>query len=100
MPDGTNLTRDGTPWEPLYLDAIDMDKCIGCGRCFKVCDRNVMAMMGVDEDGGLIEPDDDEAERMVMTIAAKGACIGCNACARVCGSGAMTHVTAAQASAL
>lgn len=66
----------------------------------QVCDRNVMAMMGVNEDDELIEPDDDEAERMVMTIAAKGACIGCNACARVCGSGAMTHVTAAQASAL
>ena len=99
MPDGTHLTRDGTPWVPLYLDAIAMETCIGCGRCFKVCDRGVLAMMGVDEDGELIEPDDDDAERMVMTVAATGACIGCNACARVCGSGAMTHVTAAEAMA-
>jgi ferredoxin len=31
------LTRDGTPWEPMFLEAIDPESCIGCGRCFKVC---------------------------------------------------------------
>ena len=95
MSTGMSLTRDGTPWQPQYLDAIDAGTCIGCGRCFKVCDRGVLAMMGLDEDGELLEPDDDDVERMVMTVAAKGGCIGCNACARVCGSGAMTHVAAA-----
>ena len=28
-------TRDGTPWEPSYLVAIDGEKCIGCGRCYQ-----------------------------------------------------------------
>lgn len=91
------LTRDGTPWEPMYLDAIDAETCIGCGRCFKVCAQNVLKMMGVDEDDNLVEADDDDAEHMVMTIGAKGACIGCGACARVCGAKALTHVSATQA---
>lgn len=89
------LTRDGTPWRPEYIEAIDAEQCIGCGRCFKVCGQNVLAMMGVDEDGELVDPEDDEVERMVMTIANKGLCMGCGACARVCGKNAQTHVAAA-----
>lgn len=91
------VTRDGTPWEPLYLDAIDPEVCIGCGRCFKVCTRGVMTMMGMTEDGDLVEADDDEVERMVMTIADKGKCIGCQACAQVCGAKAQIHVPASAA---
>lgn len=91
------LTRDGTPWEPKYLDAIDPELCIGCGRCFKVCAQNVMKMMGMTEDDDLVEPDDDDAERMVMTVDAKGNCVGCGACAQVCGTKAQTHVSAAAA---
>ena len=36
-------TRDGTPWEPAYLTAIDGERCIGCGRCYKVCARECPA---------------------------------------------------------
>ena len=91
------LTRDGTPWEPMFLEAIDPESCIGCGRCFKVCAQGVLTMMGVTEDDELVAADDDDAERMVMTIGAKGACIGCGACARVCGTKAQTHIAASKA---
>lgn len=92
-------TRDGTPWEPAYLVAIDGGRCIGCGRCFKVCARGVMRLMGVDEDGELVacasdEDDDEEFERKVMVLAAAGNCIGCGACGRVCTKACQTHQTA------
>lgn len=94
------LTRDGTPWMPSYLISIDGKTCIGCGRCFKVCDRDVMHMYGVDEDGEVLgkvtEDDDDdfdgELNRKIMVVDNAGACIGCNACARVCPKGCQEHV--------
>ena len=63
------LTRDGRSWDPQYLVAIDADVCIGCGRCFKVCGRGVMTLRGIDEDGALVDLDDDEeVERKVMAF--------------------------------
>ena len=87
-------TRDGSPWVPKYLSAISTELCIGCGRCFKVCAQSVMKLMGVSEDGDLIDPADDEdgdIEKTVMTVANGGACIGCGACLAVCGTKAQTH---------
>ncbi|MGO9769566.1 MAG: 4Fe-4S binding protein, partial [Roseiarcus sp.] len=43
------VTRDGSVWTPAYLASIDAAKCIGCGRCFKVCSREVMHLHGVDD---------------------------------------------------
>ncbi len=86
------LTRDGSAWEPRFLDAISAKDCIGCGRCFKVCGQDVLKMMGMTEDDELVEADDDDSERMIMTLAAAGACNGCGACARVCGSKAMSFI--------
>jgi Nif-specific ferredoxin III len=94
MAGSSNVTRDGTAWEPQYIEAIDPEKCIGCGRCYKVCGRGVLKMMGIDEDGGLIPADDDDSERMVMTIGDQGKCIGCQSCAQVCGKSAQTFVAA------
>ena len=92
----TLRTRDGTPWTPAYAEAIDQVRCIGCGRCFKVCGQGVLKMMGVDEDGNLIVADDEDAERMIMTLDKEGNCIGCGACARVCGKNANRHVAAGE----
>ncbi len=94
MPSET-LTRDGRPYVPTYLDAIDAGKCIGCGRCFKVCSRGVMTLRGVDEDGAFVDDDEDEdeIERRVMVLADPGACIGCGACARVCSSRCQSHTS-------
>jgi Nif-specific ferredoxin III len=87
-----STTRDGRPWVPQYLLAIDAKVCIGCGRCFKVCGRDVMTLKGVSEEGELVPLDDDEeVEKKVMTMNDVGACIGCGACARVCPTNCQTH---------
>lgn len=58
-------TRDGRNWRPDYLVSIDPKKCIGCGRCYKVCGREVMTLKGLCEDGEIIDLDeeDDELEK-------------------------------------
>lgn len=94
----TAVTRDGTVYTPEFLVGIDGDLCIGCGRCYRVCGRDVMTLNGVDEDGDLIDldddDDDDEFERKVMVLARAGACIGCGACGRVCPKNCQTHAPA------
>jgi len=93
----SNATRDGRDWRPDYLIAIDAGKCIGCGRCYKVCGREVMTLKGLNEDGALVELDDDEddeVEKKIMVMIVEGACIGCGACARVCPTNCQTHAPA------
>ena len=90
--------RDGREWQPEYLTAIDKDKCIGCGRCYKVCGREVMTLNGINDDGEFVpmdDPDIDECEKQVMVMADTGACVGCGACARVCPANCQTHEAAA-----
>ena len=92
------LTRGGRAWTPEYLVAIDPDACIGCGRCFKVCGRNVMTLRGLNEDGELVEDEDEDEDdivKRVMAMAETDACIGCGACARVCPTNCQTHEKAA-----
>ncbi|ABD89978.1 ferredoxin III, nif-specific [Rhodopseudomonas palustris] len=96
-------TRDGQAWEPTYITAIDGTKCIGCGRCHKVCSRDVMHLMGVNEDGELVgcslendDDDDEEFVRKVMVLDKAGNCIGCSACNRVCPKDCQTHVKASE----
>jgi len=89
-------TRDGRSWQPEYLLKIDGGTCIGCGRCFKVCGRDVMTLKGRNSDGELVALDDDEdddVEKKVMAMVDAGACIGCGACARVCPTNCQTHGT-------
>jgi Nif-specific ferredoxin III len=87
-------TRDGRAWHPSYLLEIDIVKCVGCGRCFKVCGRGVLELRGVTEDGAVVAlggEDEDELERKVMAVADGGACVGCGACGRVCARSCQTY---------
>ncbi|MCK8784991.1 ferredoxin III, nif-specific [Roseomonas sp. NAR14] len=85
------VTRDGRAWQAQYLLSIDDKTCIGCGRCYKVCGRGVMTLRGVNEDGEIVDLDEDDIERKVMAMDDAGACIGCGACARVCPANCQKH---------
>lgn len=88
----TGLTLGGKNWIPQFVQKIAQDRCIGCGRCFKVCGRNVLNLRALNEDGEFVDnEDDDEIERKVMTIANADNCIGCQACSRVCPKNCYTH---------
>jgi Nif-specific ferredoxin III len=92
----TSVTRDGRDWVPDYLQAIDAKTCIGCGRCYKVCSRDVMILRGMTDEGEFVDlqdedDDDGDIERKVMVITDAGACIGCAACYRVCPTNCQTH---------
>ena len=98
----TGLTRGGASWTPAFVVALNQKNCIGCGRCYKVCPRNVFELIEreIDEDD---ESDDDYADGfdddvvMVMTIADAMDCIGCGACTRVCPKDCHTHASSAVA---
>ncbi|MBI5406435.1 MAG: ferredoxin III, nif-specific [Nitrospirae bacterium] len=89
----TGITQGGKVWFPQFVQSIDTSKCIGCGRCFRVCGRDVMRLVAVDEDGTLIEieDEDEECEKKVMTLPHPENCIGCEACFRVCPKQCYTH---------
>jgi Nif-specific ferredoxin III len=91
-------TRGGQEYTPEFLMAINAEKCIGCGRCFRVCGREVMTLHGLTEDGDLVRPGTDEYDdvedeliKSVMKLIAPEKCIGCGACARVCPSDCQSH---------
>ncbi|MCC8999429.1 MAG: ferredoxin III, nif-specific [Candidatus Contendobacter sp.] len=91
----TGLTRGGTPWVAQFVTALDEGKCIGCGRCFKVCPRDVLTIVqravddvDLDDDD---DDDDDDSDNSFMTLANAMDCIGCEACSRVCPKACFTH---------
>jgi len=89
----TGLTLGQKSWTPKFVESINQDKCIGCGRCFKVCGRDVLLLQALDEDGEFVDQDDEDAEfeRKVMTIINDSNCIGCEACSRVCPKNCYIH---------
>lgn len=91
-------TRGGAEYVPEFLMAINAEKCIGCGRCYKVCGRDVMTLHGVTDEGLIVAPGteeyeeyEDEIVKSVMTMIHPENCIGCGACNRVCPSDCQTH---------
>lgn len=86
----TGRTRGGAEWTPEFVTELDAKKCIGCGRCYKVCPRDVFTLV---ERAEMVEDDDfyDDDEMMVMTISDGLDCIGCKACSAVCPKQCHTH---------
>ena len=73
----TAQTKGGGDWTPTFIEAIDPEKCIGCGRSYKVCSRSVLGP----ED---LEDEETESVRMIMTIVDDSKCIGCASCGVTC----------------
>ena len=81
MPFLTGLTKGKTEWTPTFIDSIAPEKCIGCGRCYKVCPRSVLDLVERELED---DDDSDDDNMMVMSIANANDCIGCGSCGRVC----------------
>ncbi len=93
----TGLTRGGTQWVPSFITELNQNNCIGCGRCYKVCPRDVFELIDRDDldldDDDDFDDDFDEAPGMVMNLADINDCIGCEACSRVCPKKCLSHET-------
>jgi Nif-specific ferredoxin III len=89
----TALTRGGTPWTPQFVEAIDPKVCIGCGRCFKVCPRDVLTLQDRGDDEVDDDWDDEDAKAM-MVVKDPMDCIGCGACGRTCPKGCFSFLAA------
>lgn len=101
----TGLTRGGDQYIPAFVIGIEQASCIGCGRCLKVCSRNVFDLVARDEVEGLDAVEDDDEDdaygdgdegfsddtAMVMSLRNAMDCIGCGACARICPKKCFTH---------
>lgn len=94
----TGVTRGGEAWEPAFITDLNQSNCIGCGRCFKTCPRDVFELVDRDDldlaDDLDDDDDDDEFDddaTMVMSLKNVMDCIGCEACSRVCPKKCMTH---------
>jgi Nif-specific ferredoxin III len=87
------VTRGGTPWTPQFVEAIDPKICIGCGRCFKVCPRDVLTLQDRGDDEVDDDWDDEDAKAM-MIVKDPMDCIGCGACGRTCPKGSFSFVAA------
>ena len=92
----TGLTRGGESWTPRFIIELNQANCIGCGRCFKVCPRNVFDLVEREMDDDYDDDDDfDDDTSMVMAVADAMDCIGCMACSRVCPKNCHSHEAAA-----
>jgi Nif-specific ferredoxin III len=88
----TGLTLGGKTWIPQFIQKINQDKCIGCGRCSKACPRDLLRLRALNEEGEFVENEEYEAiDRKVMTIVNPEYCIGCRACARICLNNCYTY---------
>lgn len=72
----TFKTYGGEAWIPKYVKAIDEEKCLGCGRCVKVCTQQCLSLKSF--------VDEDDTERYISSISNRNHCIGCQSCGKTC----------------
>ncbi len=95
----TGVTRGGVLWTPMFVVALDETTCIGCGRCYKVCPRDVFDLVEREPDEEFDSDDDEYGDgfsddtSMVMRLSNAMDCIGCEACARVCPKNCHMHAS-------
>lgn len=99
MSEFTVTLPSGRLWTPKFAESIDEEKCIGCGRCFKVCGRDVLQLVGLNDEGERIavsddDDEDEEYDKKIMTIAQPENCVGCEACMKICPKKCYTHTAA------
>ncbi len=94
----TGITRGGVEWTPAFVIDLNQGNCIGCGRCYKVCPRDVFELTDredLDLDDDDYDDDDDDGfsddTSMVMSLKDLMDCIGCQACSRVCPKKCLSH---------
>ena len=94
----TGITRGGIEWTPAFVTDLNQGNCIGCGRCYKVCPRDVFELTDredLDLDDDDYDDDDDDGfsddTSMVMSLKDLMDCIGCQACSRVCPKQCLSH---------
>lgn len=87
------MTRGGVRWTPAFIMDLNQRLCIGCGRCYKVCPREVFALVEREELDDDYEDDDGFSDdtSMVMSLSNLMDCIGCEACSRVCPKKCLNH---------
>lgn len=98
MADYTITLPSGVEWTPQFIAAINQEKCIGCGRCFKTCARDVLQLMAVNDEGEMFavdEDDDEEYEKKVMNIARPENCVGCESCNNNCARSLISYAAKA-----
>lgn len=88
-------TRGGDTWVPEFVTELNAQKCIGCGRCYKVCPRDVFELVDRSEVLDNSDDLDDDDEMKVMTIRNALDCIGCKSCSRVCPKQCHSHAALA-----
>jgi len=93
------ITRGGSEYTPEFIMTLDQGKCIGCGRCFKTCPRDVFDLVDR-EDLDLVDDDDDDWDdddgfsddaAMVTNRKDPMDCTGWKPCIKVCPKARMTH---------
>ena len=96
----TGVTRGGEEWIPAFIVDLNQTDCIGCGRCYKTCPRDVFELVDRDDleladdlDDDDYDDDFDDDTSMVMSLKNMMDCIGCEACSRVCPKKCMSHET-------
>ena len=73
----TGPTASGGVWTPTFVVSSNINNCGCCGKCFKICGREVFQYIEHPNS-------DDLCGAKVMTVAHPENCIGCGACARGC----------------
>ncbi|MBI2854569.1 MAG: cation transporter [Chloroflexi bacterium] len=69
-------TKSGEQWVQAYIEAIDKDRCNGCGKCVRSCGQNVFSLVEVDGS-------------RKATVVNDGACLGDCHCHKACQNGAL-----------